>query len=167
MSITLNAEIIVEIQQRLIDDLPGHLAAVNAEDVDGGGAAHDIVMPTEQDIYDYTPATGELNTFPSLGVGDGRSLFEDDIGSSATGNHEVLVVAYEQEGDQRTLSWKLRRWNQAVVRTVLAGRRLDSAAWGTTLVGVRPGPTLGDDPENPRTWTSWSGVVIRAKRDEE
>jgi hypothetical protein len=163
MPITLNQPIIVEVQQRLNSDLATNIAAVNAEQTDG----FDVEVPGTEEIFDYIPPPGLLTAFPSVGIGDGPSRFEDDIGSSATGRHELLIVAYEQDADQRALAWKLRRHCQAIVRTILDGRNLDSAAWGTGLVAIRPGPTIEDDPDNPKVWTSWSGVHIWAKKEEE
>jgi hypothetical protein len=161
MAIQLNEPIIVELVERLDSDLAGTITAINAGVTDG----YTIDPPAE--VYDYIPPPGVLTAFPSVGIGDAPSTFEDDIGSSATGRHGILIVAYQQADEQRKLVWSLRRYAQAITRVVLQGRKLDSAAWGTGLVAVRPGPTLEDDPESPSVWTSWVGVEIWAKRDEE
>jgi hypothetical protein len=162
MAIELNEPIIAEIKSRLVDDLPAAIAAINTERVD------DVVLvaPAAEDILEFIPTPALLTVFPTIGVGDGGSRFEDDIGSSATGKHEILIVAYLQSAEQHELAVQLRRYMVAIARVILAGRNLDSAAWGTGLVGTYPGPTLTDNPEDPTEWMSWSGIRIWAKREE-
>lgn len=160
MTFLLNEPIIVALVARLQADLPAQIAAVNARTTDG----IQITMPGE--ILDFIPPPGVLTSYPTIGIGDAPAKFEDDIGSSATGVFEILIVVYEQAGDQRELAWKLRRASQAVTSVALAGRQL-GPGWGVTLREVSPGPTLGDDAENPQEWMSWVGVRIVVKTDEE
>lgn len=165
MAIQLNEPIIVEIVERLRDDFDDAVTAINAGVTDG----FTIEAPDAAQVLDYPPPPELLTVFPTLSVSDGVSRFEDDQGYSATGKHLVLICAFCQDPDQQALAWRLRRYAQAIVRTVLAGRKLDTAAWGTGLEGVYPGPAYADnaDPESVTSWMSWVGVRIWAKRDEE
>jgi hypothetical protein len=159
----LNEDIILELVGRLRTDLPAEIASINARSTVG----IPISMPADTDIFEFVPPPGLLMNYPAIGIGDAPSKFEDDIGSSATGVHEILIVAYEQAGDQRELAWKLRRLSQAIATVALSGRELGTAAWGTTLSSIVPGPTLVDDADNPQEWMSWVGVRITAKADED
>ncbi len=167
MAITLNELPVRALKQRLEASLPAEIAAINATVTDG------FVIAEPKQVLDYIPYPQVLTDYPTIGIGDGGSTFEDDEGFSATGRHELLIVCYLQHSDQRALAWQLRRYLQAITRVALAGRTLSDtlsgAAWGTGLVRISPGPTLGDseDPELVRTWMSWAGVLIWAKRDEE
>jgi hypothetical protein len=161
MTITLNEPVIDALVARLNTDLAAQITAVNGEHSDS------FTVETPAQVLDFVPPRSHLSKFPTIGVADGPSRFEDDIGGSATGRHEIMVLVFLQDEDQRGLARKLRRYSQAIVRTVLAGRNLGSGAWGTGLVSVVPGPTLGDHPENPRTFMSWTAVTIWAKKEEE
>ncbi len=165
MAIQLIEPIIVELVDRLRNDFAAHVTTINAAVTDG----FTIEAPGADQVLGYPPAPELLTVFPTLAVSDGRSTFEDDTGYSATGRHLVLICAYAQDADQEALAWRLRRYSQAIVRTVLEGRKLDTAAWGTGLDGVYPGPAYVDnpDPESVQTWMSWVGVRIWAKREEE
>jgi hypothetical protein len=159
MAIELNEPVIRALEQRLKDDLPAAIAEINDSVDDGFTLA-------EPKILTYVPPPSDLLDPPVIGIGDAPSQFEDDSGFSATGRHELLIVAYDQSSDQEALAWQLRRWTLAITRVALAGRKLGDAAWGTGLRGTAPGRTLVDDPDNPREWFSWSGIRIWAKRDE-
>jgi len=161
MAFTGIEPIIVELKRRLEEELQAEIDLINAEVEDGYPAG------VPQQIYDYIPPVGELNYFPSIGIGDGPMRFEDDIGSSETALFTPMIVVYEQAASQQELAWRLRRLNQAVIRTVMAGRHLGEAAWGVTLQGSDPGPTLADDPSSPKEWVSWTGIRITCRRDEE
>lgn len=163
MAIQLNEPVVLAVVGRLQDQYAEIVDAINAEVDDG----FTIEAPPPEQIRGYIPGPGEFTQYPTIGIGDGPSTFEDDEGYSATGRHEILIVVYEQSDDQETLAWRLRRHQQAITRIVLDGRRLDDAAWGTGLVRIVPGRTLVDDPDNPQTWMSWTGIQIWAKRDEE
>lgn len=162
MYLKLNSPVIVALRQRLVDDLPTVIAEINADVTDG----FEIPSIEPASILSYIPPPSDRLQPPTIGIGDGKSLFEDDIGSSATGRHELLVVVYEQASDQERLAETLRRWTQAIATVALEGRRLGDGAWGTGLIGTAPGPTLTDNPEDPREWFSWSGLRLWAKRDE-
>lgn len=153
MTIDLNEPIVRAVQEMLSDQLPDL-----ADELD-------IRPPVAVEAFIPPPAL--LLDFPTIGIGDGDTRFEDDEGFSATGKHELLIVIYLQNADQEALVWELRRYAQAVVRVLRSDLKLGGAAWGSGLVGVRPGPTLADDPDNPRTFTSWTGVRFWAKKDEE
>lgn len=162
MAIQLNEPVVTAVHQRLVDNLPDTVTAINGAVTDGFELSQEIT------ILDYIPPPSDLLAPPVIGVGDGPTKFEDDSGHSATGRHELLVVAYDQSSDQQALAWQLRRWSQAIARVVLADRQLGgAAAWGISLVGTAPGPTLVDNPDSPREWFSWVGLRFWAKRDEE
>jgi hypothetical protein len=160
MTIDLNEPVIRALEQRLKGELPAAIAEINDSVADGFTLA-------EPEILTYIPPPSDLLNPPVIGIGDAPSQFEDDTGFSATGKHELLIVAYDQSSDQEALSWQLRRWTTAIARVSLAGRRLGEAGWGTGLRGTAPGRTLVDDPENPREWFSWSGIRIWVKTDED
>jgi hypothetical protein len=164
MAIELNEPVISALHQRLVDELPAAIAAAN-EEIAASSFAFELAEPDQ--VLSYIPPPSDLLTPPTIGIGDGRSTFEDDEGFSATGKHATLIVIYDQSSEQEALAWQLRRWAKVVTRIALEGRRLGDAAWGTGLIEVVPGPTLVDNPENPREWLSWVGIRIWAKRDEE
>ena len=159
MTYTLSEPLINALVSRLTSDLPAEVAAVNTRTSDG----FQISMP---EVMDFIPPPGLLVNYPAIGIGEAPASFEDDIGSSATGVFELLVVVYEQAADQRELAWKLRRHSQAVSSTVLKGRQL-GPAWGVTLRHIDPGETLVDDPTSPQEWMSWVGLRIVCRTDQE
>jgi hypothetical protein len=161
VTIQLNEPVIHALRDRLEADLPAVISQINADSDD------DFTLADPVAVHGFVPPIALLEDFPTVGIGDAPSRFEDDVGHSATGRHELIVIAYLQDEDQEALAWRLRRYSQALVRVALAGRNLGDAAWGTGLVSVSPGPTLGDDPENPQTFASWVGVRMWANRDEE
>lgn len=162
--IQLNEPAIAAVKQRLEDGLADVVDTINAETSD------EISLPQPYEILDYLPTPNVLNDTPTIGIGDGPTTFEDDLGHYSIGRHELLIVVYVQHEDQRQLAWQLRRYLQAITRVVLDQRNLGDGGWGTTLIGTRPGDTLGDvgsDPDSVRSWLSWAGVAIRVKGDED
>ncbi len=159
--IELNEPIVAALVERLTTGLPAVIAAINGEIDDEATLAESIA------VLDYIPPPSDLLEPPVIGIGDGRGGFEDDTGFSATGKFELLITVYEQADDQQLLVRRLRRWAKAIARVALDGRNLGEAAWGSRLVGTRPGPTLVDNPDQPREWLSWTGLLIEFKRDEE
>jgi hypothetical protein len=160
---TLNEPAVQAVIARLETNLTDALTVVNSRNDDG----YEIEKPVQ--ILPFIPPPDWLNDFPTIGIGDGASGFEDDTGFAATGRHELLIVIYLQHADQDALAWQLRRYTQAVAGVVLAGRNLEAeGAWGTGLVRISPGPTLGDneEPEAVKTWVSWAAVQIWAKHEE-
>jgi hypothetical protein len=163
MYLKLNSPVVVALQERLVEALPDVIAEINADVTDG----FEIPSIEPAQVLPYIPPPSDRLQPPTIGIGDGKSLFEDDVGFSATGRHELLVVVYEQASDQEALAWILRRWTQAIATVALDGRRLGAGAWGTGLIGTAPGPTLADNPQDPQEWFSWSGLRLWAKRDED
>jgi hypothetical protein len=155
--------IIHELARRMEEDLPAIIDLKNAEITDG----FTIQAPQPANIYKYVPEPGSLNYFPAIGIGDGRSQREDDIGSAETAIFKPMIVVYEQAASQEELAWRLRRLSAAVTEAAMAGRNLGEAAWGVQFDISEPGPTLVDDPTAPKEWVSWTGIRIIAKRDEE
>lgn len=163
MAVSLNEPAIRALHARLVDELPAAIAGLNAEVSDGFEL--DELVPDR--VLDFVPPIALLVDFPTIGIGDGRTTFEDDTGNSATGKHELLIVAYLQNADQRMLAWQLRRTAQVLVRVALRGRNLGDGGWGTGLVSIDPGPTLTDNPDAPREFASWVGVRMWVKNEQE
>lgn len=153
-----------ELVARLNANLAGAIAIVNADPPAPTDDTYVIEAPAE--VFDFVPPPSRLVQFPTVGIQHGLGTLEDDQGWSATGVHELTVVSFLQTSEPDALARRLRRYAQAVARVALAGRNLGAAAWGTTLVGVDYGPTLGER-ENSRVYMSWVAVTIRAKLDEE
>jgi hypothetical protein len=122
-------------------------------------------------VYDFVPPPSFLTSFPAIGIQDLPSTLEDDTGSSATGKHELGIVIFYSNPDQRLLAWALRRYAQAVTRTAVNGRNLESdaqgrtGAWGTGFLRVAWGPTLSSKA-TPTTWLSFCVVQIWCRREE-
>lgn len=131
-------------------------------------AASLIPIPAAQ-IFDFMPPPSYLTDFPTLGIQDMGSRLEDDTGHSTTGRHVFGVGIFCSDPDQHILVWQLRRYAQAVTRTLLSGRILEgspsAAAWGTGFESIAWGPTLGSTAK-PQTWMSWCVVAIWTKREE-
>lgn len=165
MSFQLTEPIVTELVDRLRTDYAAAVAAINGAVTDG----FTIEAPTDEHVLAYPPTPELLTVFPTLAVSDGPSKLEDDIGSSATSRNLLMITAYDQAPDNEQLTWRLRRHARAICDTVLDGRSLGSAAWGTGLDGAYPGPTFADnaDPEAITSWMSWVSVRIWAKRDED
>lgn len=151
--VELNEPVVRAVQGMLADELPD--------------ICSDLDLPAPVAVETFVPPLALLLDFPTLGIGDAPTRFEDDQGFSATGRHELMIVAFLADQDQEALAWNLRRYGQAIVRTLRTDLQLRGSAFGSGLVGVDPGPTLADKPENPQTFTSWTGVRFWAKRDEE
>lgn len=160
MAIQLNEPVIIALQARLAADLPATITGINAAVSDG------FLIDDPVNVYDFIPPVALLTDFPTVGIGDAPSTFEDDQGFSMTGHHRLLVVAYISDPDQRALAWKLRRYAQAIVRVIRSDLQLGTG-WGSGIERIEPGPTLTDDPDAPRAFTSWTGVSIWVKTDEE
>jgi hypothetical protein len=155
----LNEHLIAAMVARLTADLPGVIDTINAEATDG------LVIPYVDQVLDYVPTPTILNRFPTVAVQDGPSDFQDDVGWSATGVHDLVLVTFVQDADQQRLATMLRRYTRAVANVAMAGRTVGDA-WGVTLNGILPGPTLGRG-EEPREWISYTGVSVRLKSEED
>lgn len=163
LNLKLNEPIVVELAERIRADLPAIIAEINAEVTDGA----ELELIPDDRVLEYVPDAGSMQAgIPVIGIGDGPQSFEDDIGSSATGVYEQLIVVFVQDADQERLARLLRRYVRALAIVVLKNRRLDSA-WGIGLRRIIPGPTLADNATSPQTWLSWTGVQIWCKTDED
>ena len=160
MAIQLNEPVIAALRDRLEDDLPAAITSLNASVTDG------FTISNPVNVYDFIPPVALLLDFPTVGIGDAPSTFEDDQGFSMTGRHRLLICAYLSDPDQRALAWKLRRYSQAIVRVLRSDQQI-GPGWGSGVERIDPGPTLTDNPEAPQTFTSWVGVAIWVKTDEE
>lgn len=154
----LNVPVVAALKARLDSDLAAAIALVNAD------SSVDIEGPKA--IHDFVPPVGLIVDFPTIGIGDGPTRFEDDTGFSATGRHELMVVVFLQNPDQEQLAAQLRAYTRAIATCVLDGRNLGDGAWGTGLIQVDPGPTLADDPDDPKVFATWTAVRIWAKSEE-
>lgn len=156
----LNEPLVTALQQRLTSELPGLIDQINARQP-ADGALLDYPVA----VLDYIPPPDSIADFPTFGIQDLPSKFEDDIGSALTGYHELAVICFETEADPRMLAWKLRRYAQAMMSAAIDTRRLGDG-WGCGPKGNWPGPTL-DVQKNPQVYMSWTAVGIWARRDEQ
>lgn len=157
--------IVTAVIDRLTTDLAAVITEINAESAD----SYDLREPAE--IYPHIPSVGLLRLWPAIGIQELPLTLRDDIGSSAVASVDLAVVAFDQSPELVELGWRLRRWERALATVLLRGRELGaggSAAYLTTLSTTRPGPTLGDheDPEQVKTFGSWTAVVIHCEREE-
>jgi hypothetical protein len=157
----LNEPAVHAVVGRLRERLGDVIAELNTGVEDG----ITIEPPTDEQILDFVPQLELLVDFPTIGIQDLPSKFEDDIGSSATGRHLLGVVIFHANPDQRELAWQLRRYARAVASCVLAGRVIEPDVWGVLLDKVEPGPTLSHE-ENPRTYMSWTAVTFDLRTEE-
>lgn len=159
--IQLNEPVIAALKGRLENNLQAAIDDINA------GVADGFELEPVQQVLGFAPLPEYLTTFPTVGITDGASTFEDDMAFAVTGRHEILVVIYQQNADQEALAWQLRRYTQAICQVILANRNLDDAAWGTGLIEIAPGPALeNSDPDAVAKWMTYAGVRIWAKREE-
>lgn len=161
----LNEFAVAALVQRLKDDLPGQVAAINAA---AAVVADGYTITEPAEILDYVPSPDAIGSWgpPTIGVQDGGSLFGDDTGFSATGDHELAVVIFVGDADQQALTRRLRRYQRAIASAALRDRRLAPGVYGTRLKRIRPGPTL-DREQGPQTWVTWTAVVIGCLVDED
>lgn len=166
----LTEPIVYALLARLQD--PGQLNAELAniqQNVVRADEAKSLVPVNPEQVFDFIPPPSYLTTFPSIGIQDTASLTEDDTGHSATGKHTMGIVVFCSDPDQHILAWQLRRYMQAITRTVLAGRNLGSepslAAWATGFDRIAWGPTL-ESTASPTTWMSFAMLQIWARREE-
>ena len=155
MDTRLNEPIVTAVQSMLTADLPAALATI------------DTGLPAPVNVYAYLPPVVMVTDYPTLGIGDGPSTVEDDIASSWTEKHSLLVVCHLQEQDPEALARNLRRYVQATVNVLASDRTLGGSAFGSGGYRVEPGPMLGDNPDKPQQFMAWSGVSFWAKRDED
>lgn len=154
MSYRLNEPIVGAIHARLVADLPAAIAARNAEITDG----FELTEPAA--IWPFVPGDRRLAAagYNAIGIGDLPSRYTDDIGSSVTGEHELVILVYQADRDGEALAWKIRRMLQVVTELVLRGRNYESVAnfEGVGLRRIDPGPTLERerDPELVRTFAA-------------
>lgn len=112
-------------------------------------------------VLDYVPSPELLTAFPTIGVEDLPATFTDDLGSSMTTIPQQAVMVFIADPELAGLARKLRRYQQAILSTLLADRTLGDKVWGLEPVRVVPGPALGTE-DKPQTYMSWSAVVLRA-----
>ena len=159
--------VIASLLARLQAGLPAAIDAVNAAVTDG------TLIDSPRQIVDYIPPPELLLDFPTVGIGEGVTRWEDDNGHEVTGRHEIAVMAFVQADDQQTLVRQLRRTRAALLATIMDGRTLADVtdptrnrAWGVLLRRADPGPTLGDvQSDQVRSWMSWVTVVIECRSD--
>src|SRR5437868_4386248 len=82
--------VILAVQQRLQQDLPAEL------DITNGDYDDEVVLEPPAVVLDYIPAEEELVQFPMIGLLHRSGVFQDDIGSSATGVYDITIIAYLQ-----------------------------------------------------------------------
>jgi len=154
------------LRTRIATDLNAHIDTINATVTDG------TTIPHPEQVLDYMPSVGELVAFPTIGIEHGPGRFEDDTGFEATGVYELIVVSFVQHAEPQALARMVRRYQLAVLRTVMKDRNLGSGTgipWGVVLRGMDFGPALtrrdrGDGP--PDTYMTWSAIALTVKLDE-
>lgn len=154
--------------RRLTDDLPAVIDEINASHPD------DEVVPQAEEILDYMPNLGGLLTFPTVAIGHGPGTWTDDTGFSATGTYDLLIVAFVQHADQRILAQHVRRYQLALLRTVLTNSRNlgtgDGIPWSIVVKAMDFGPSLGQQPGADEPFTAfltWTALSITCKLDED
>lgn len=158
MTYQLTEPVVAALVARLESDLPGEIAALNAE----GGQQ---VEPPAQ-VLDHPASEGHLVAFPTLAIQDLDSDFDTDAGSFAVGDHQLAVIVFLQDADLQALARSLRRYVRAVTAVALRDRNL-GPGYGTRLVRISYGPTLDHEGQDPRVWDSWVGVRLRVTVDED
>lgn len=161
MTITLNGPVITTLKARLETNMPIMIADINLNQIT---PVYTIDNPAQ--VLDYIPTTADLFQFPTLGISDGNILLDDDTGWGATGIFDLTVVAFIQDADLRALAWKLRRYAQAMVRSIRSPDMKLGDGWGIYNFSVRPGPTLGRD-EDPRLFMSTVAVTFFVKTEQD
>jgi len=155
------------LRQRIEDDLPANIAAINATVTDGTLIEDPVV------VTDYVQPPGELVQFPSIGIEHGPGRWEDDTGYGATGVYDLIVVAFVQNADQQSLARYVRRYHLALTRTIFSTSRNlgsgDGIPWSAQVNGFDFGPALTvkevhDTP--PHTYMTWVAIAVRVKLDE-
>lgn len=155
MQTTLNETVIEAVSSMLSTDLPAALSAI------------DTGLPVPVNIYEYLPPVVMITDYPTIGIGDGPTMTEDDIASSWTEVHSLLVVVHLAEQNPEALAWDLRHYVQAMVNVLASDRTLNGSAFGAGGFRVEPGPMLSDNPDKPQQFMAWSGISFWAKRDED
>lgn len=170
----LNEPVITALVRLLENGLAAQVEAINTELTDP------FLLDPPVAILDYMPFSVTLEQgMPVIGVQDLSSTFENDLVHSMEATHSVGVVTVIQTSDHQTLAWQLRRYNQAIARTIQADRMLGPAGilasealvMYTRFAGVEPGPLLGDrDPDSPgeppSSYRSWTWFLLDCRRQE-
>lgn len=155
-------------------NLPTVITELNETVTDG----FTIDQPAQ--ILDYVPIPSILQGgMPAIGVQRMPIAFQDDLIVNVDAEHQWAIVAILNHIDHRTLSWQLDRTAQAIANVVQNDRRLLPAGgifqqaqlWNVRFLRTQPGPMLGDiDPTNPaqppRTYISWTGILLSGRRTE-
>ena len=159
----LNEPVIAAVARNLTDYIGSELTAIRS----GLSDDEQVALPDPARVYDFVPPPGLLTAFPVLAIEDSSTEFQDDAGFSATGVHQLGIVCFLVNPDQRLLAFGLRRYLQAIMRVVLRNDRKDpdGAYWAVNPRGVSYGPTL-ESEENPRTYMSWAVARFEFKREE-
>lgn len=160
-----NEHVIESAVFRLRQELNAAIGAINAAATDG----ITVDSPSPDRIFGYVPPLNEIVNYPALGVMELPSGgWTSDVGNDAQAEHSFAVVCYDMDPVQAVLVAKLRRMRQAVVSSIMMGRRMDHptgavllGAWGLRYDGYRPGRTLGD-ADGVQSWTSFTSCGFTA-----
>lgn len=144
--------------------LPAQLTQITAGYADG------IVLDAPAAVFDYMPARSEL-VFPCVCVLPGQSQSRADAGGWMDGEHSLSVAVFVQEQETRALSYKLLRYQRAVIELVEANRygvpdRDGNQAWtGLNFLQTVPGDRFRHD-SNPKAYVDHTTIMLRAMRQE-
>ena len=178
MTLNLAEPLVTATVTLLKNNLNGQIDTVNASVTDG------YTVPHAVQFLPFVPVPSTLEGgMPAIGIQRLPARFEDDL--RVAGMHSVqqwAIVAILQHTDQLTLSWQLDRMMQAIANTIQADRVAGTppgtastlkiaGAWAVDFINTEPGPLLGDldptDPEAPpRSYLSWTALVLEAKKVE-
>lgn len=163
MALALNEQLVTALAAKLTTGIPTAVTEINAAVTDG------FTISNPFEVLDYVPDQREISSKaangPLVGIQDVSTTLKDDIGSSATGVHQLAVLVWLVEADRAALARKLRRYQRALATACLSGRTISTIGYGVTLKAAAHGPTLDRD-EDPRGWCSFTGVVINCYTDE-
>jgi hypothetical protein len=160
----LQEPVVTALQNQISNQISAAVAAVNADVTDG----YTILTPTK--VHGHVPMLSVLSGagFPAVGIEDGPTRFEDDLVSSVTGWHQLVIVPFIANPDPEALVWQLRRFQQAIMLCIQADRTLGGVVWTTRLLGNEPGPLLApaDREAADNSYVSWTGITVECGRSE-
>jgi hypothetical protein len=170
----LNEPVIKTLLTVLESGLTGQVETLNSEATDS------FEVDTPAQLLAYMPFAATLaGGLPAVGIQDLNTTFFNDLQHSMEAEHTIAVVTVIQTADHETLAWQLRRYNQAILRTIQADRQLgvlsvmrkEALVEYVKFTGVQWGPLLADrnpdaEGEPPTSFRSWTGITLECRRQE-
>lgn len=142
-----------------------------------------LEVPVAGHVVPYITSEASLGAgTPLIGMAEMPAQFEDDLISSLTTQQRFYLYVVETHSDLATLTKLLRRYVRAIALAIQSDRvkplegkqavlsREGLGVWSVMFEGTVPGPLLDRDPDAPAavpaTFLSWSGLIVRCKREE-